>query len=257
MLCPFIYSPNKFFLCPQTPQVRHETLVCYTRHNYPSEEIPIERRSNKDRWSLSKDIITSVPKPGIAKPHPGTSSDVVETQELQGVAKDAPSTSRAKTIVASVLHKAANQGADAQVTDFARFIHQAFPAFVSQILTTDHLFSRLQNIILQPVNCRLCVFIVIVQAGTPMGCALKQHNAKCILVANQFKMAILEENVRFARKIVGDFPQLSTNVYKDGVSVHLHTPVYQTPQHEGVHTLYSNQTFRKCSVFSHSNCKCN
>ncbi|CAM0876641.1 unnamed protein product [Alopecurus aequalis] len=55
--------------------------------------------------------------------------------------------------------------------DFFRFLHESYPDF----------------------------------AGTPMGCALKQHNAKCLYMANQSKNAIIEENVWFAKKLIADW----------------------------------------------------
>ncbi|KAM0875179.1 hypothetical protein ACQ4PT_036960 [Festuca glaucescens] len=40
------------------------------------------------------------------------------------------------------------------------------------------------------------------QAGTPIGCALKQHNAKGVYLVNQLKNYIVEENIRFTKKML-------------------------------------------------------
>ncbi|CAM0872481.1 unnamed protein product [Alopecurus aequalis] len=99
-----------------------------------------------------------------------------------------------------------NRESSGTTVDFFRFLHESYPDF----------------------------------AGTPMGCALKQHNAKCLYMANQSKNAIIEENVRFAKKLIADWVQGKYNYHAAVPDTNIHGPVIhsQAPSYGPVQELH-------------------
>ena len=43
------------------------------------------------------------------------------------------------------------------------------------------------------------------QATSPLGWALKEHNAKCVQIANKFKEDLVVENLRFNKKVIQQY----------------------------------------------------